>query len=474
MNRTVTVLALSLAAPAWAQCPTEIEWFPTWNEEFNGTSLNPANWRALNIAWPYNNEQQYYADTHATVANGELTILSTNQRQGGRNYTSARIESGDRFFQRYGRFEMRAKLPSTQGIWPAFWLLPQPTGWPPEIDIMELLGHQPNTVYMTNHWGTASNPQHLTFSYTGPDFSAAFHTFACEWHPDRIDYFVDGVLRGTSTTNIPQMPMYVILNTAVGGFWPGYPDATTVFPQRFVVDYVRAYRKLLNADFASMAPSGNVHLDQWTRFGNAFTDNLRGRGGTRAAKFFGNFTGSENYSGAFQDMPAAPGERWRASAWWANLSSDQMQSGNDASTKLEFINSSGNIIQEHATISLTVASPVNTYTPHTAEGVAPSGTVAARISLVFRQRGMNAGAAFADDARLVRVIPCCLADRDDGTGSGVPDGGVTIDDLLYYLFIFEEGRSDADVDDGTGSGTPDSGVTIDDLLYYLVRFESGC
>ena len=468
------ILAAFLPARALAQCPTTEEWIPTFNEDFDGTSLSGARWRALNIAWPYNNEQQYYSSANATVANGMLTILSTNQPNGGRAYTSARIETGDRFSQAFGRFEMRAKLPKTQGIWPAFWLLPQPTGWPPEIDIMELLGHQPNTVYMTNHWGTSSSPDHLTFSYTGPDYSADFHTFACEWFPDRIDYYIDGALRGTSTVNIPQGPMYFILNTAVGGYWPGYPDASTVFPQRFVVDYVRSYKKLTNGSFQSKSPDNSVHLYLWNRFGNAYTDDTRGRGGNRAAKFFGNFTGAENYSGAFQDLPASPGERWRASAWWANNSTDQMQSGNEAYTKLEFVNAQGATLATVSTLSLNASSPTNTYAQRTAEGTAPTGTSAARISLVFRQTGLNAGAAFADDAVLARVRLCCVADLDDGTGAGTPDGGVDINDLLYLLVQYEAGSTAADLDDGSGAGTPDGGVDINDLLFFLAHYEGGC
>lgn len=457
-----------------AQCPPDEEWIQTFNDEFVGTTLDGSKWRALNIAWPYNNEAEYYSAANATVANGQLTILSTNQAQGGRSYTSARIETGDRFYQPFGKFEMRAKLPATQGIWPAFWLLPQSGAWPPEIDIMELLGQDPRTVYMSNHWGTAAAPQHVTVPYTGPDFSAGFHTILCEWYPGKIDYYIDGALRATSTTNIPQVPMYIILNTAVGGQWPGYPNASTVFPQRFVVDYVRAYRKLINGDFQSMSPDNTVNLYQWSRLGNAYTDGTRGRGGTRGAKMYGNFTGGENYSGAWQDLPASPGERWRASAWWQNSSTDQMQAGNEAYTKLEFVNAQGVTLQSTATLSLTASSMVNVYAMYSAEGIAPAGTTAARITLIFRQTGLNAGAAFADDAKLVRVQACCIADTDNGTGSGTPDGGVTIDDLLYYLSIFEGGSAAADVDDGTGTGIHDGGVTIDDLLYYLVRFEAGC
>jgi beta-glucanase (GH16 family) len=474
MRRSILILVAALAKTGLAQCPPVEEWIPTFREEFDGAALNPANWRALNIAWPHNNEQQYYSPSAATVADGKLTILSTNQPNGGRSYTSARIESGDRFFQKFGRFEMRAKLPSTQGIWPAFWLLPQPDGWPPEIDIMEFLGHDPHTVYFTNHWGVYPAVSHLTFSHTGPDFSADFHTFSCDWFPDRIEYSVDGVVRATSTTAIPQGPMYVILNTAVGGFWPGYPDATTVFPQRFIVEYVRAYRKLVNGDFQSMGPDNSVHLYQWSKFGNAYTDNTRGRSGGRAGKLFGNFTGGENFSGAFQELPTAVGDRWRASAWWVNHTTDRMQAGNEAFTKLEFVNAQGNIIQSSSTLSLTSASATNTYAQFLAEGVAPAGSVAARVSLVFRQTGLAAGAAFFDDVQLVRVPPCCVADRDDGSGLGIPDGGVTIDDVLYYLAIFEQGGSAADLDNGSSTGTPDGGVTIDDLIYFLVRYEAGC
>ncbi|MCA9245297.1 MAG: family 16 glycosylhydrolase, partial [Phycisphaerales bacterium] len=150
-------------------------------------------------------------------------------------------ETKDRFATVYGRIEVSAKLPGTQGIWPAHWMLPDSREWPPEIDIMELLGHQPTRVHMTHHWGVWPNVQSHTGSFDGSDFTAGFHEFAIEWSPDRIDWFVDGALRFSSTNTIPTEPFYVILNTAVGGDWPGAPNGSTVFPQLHEIDYVRVY-----------------------------------------------------------------------------------------------------------------------------------------------------------------------------------------------------------------------------------------
>jgi beta-glucanase (GH16 family) len=122
--------------------------------------------------------------------------------------------------------------------------------WPPEIDIMELLGSDPTTYYMSQHWGAPTSPGLAAWQYTGPDFSAGFHTFAVEWQPGVIRWLLDGQVLVTSTYNVPDVPMYLILNTAVGGNWPGNPTDQTVFPQYHDVDYVRVYRD------ASPGPAG--------------------------------------------------------------------------------------------------------------------------------------------------------------------------------------------------------------------------
>lgn len=226
------------------------EWTLIWQDEFDGAELDPSKWRAEDLHLIKNNELQYYTPDDVYLEDGMLVLRSQERSWWGYDengawrrfdYTSGLAESRNRFSTMYGRIEVRAQLPSTQGIWPAHWMLPASGHWPPEIDIMELLGHEPTRVYMTHHWGTWPNVFSDGGSFSGPDFSQGYHTFAIEWTPDRIDWYVDDVLRFTSISSIPQEPFYIILNTAVGGNWPGNPDDTTVFPQHHRIDYVRVY-----------------------------------------------------------------------------------------------------------------------------------------------------------------------------------------------------------------------------------------
>lgn len=219
----------------------ERAWKLVWSDEFSSSSLDSTKWRAEDVTLVKNNELQSYAPSAVSIRDGMLVISSTVAAKDGRPYTSGLIESRGKFARAFGKFEMRAKLPGTKGLWPAFWLLPADESWPPEIDIMEALGHEPKKVHMTNHWGVWPNTQHEGTPFEGPDFTKDFHTFAVEWFPDRMDFFVDGVKRATHAKDVPKIPFYVILNTAVGGDWPGNPDATTVLPQTFEVDYVRVY-----------------------------------------------------------------------------------------------------------------------------------------------------------------------------------------------------------------------------------------
>jgi beta-glucanase (GH16 family) len=410
-----TLIASLITASAVAQGGTPLGWRLTWSDEFSGTSVDPARWMLQDIAWPYNAEQQYYTPAAARVANGMLTITSDRRPQGGRPYTSARIETQGRFAQQYGRFEARMKLPRTRGLWPAFWLLPSPSGWPPEIDIMEMLGHEPTRVYFTNHWGTAAAPRNQSSSFSGPDFSADFHVFAAEWYPDRVDFFVDGVKHATHRSNIPQMPMFMIINTAVGGLWPGNPDGTTVFPQRTNVDYVRVYEPTLaNKSFEEYGPNGTTPLYRWTGWGNRFIDVARPLTGGKHLKLYGNFSGSPNTSGVWQQSAATPGQRWLAGASWLNPANDAMRAPNTTDTRIEWINAAGSIISFVRVPSLNGNSPRDTYIRSDIEAVAPAGTVYARLVLTFNQPGTLNGAAYADDAYLY-PLPACAADfNNDG------------------------------------------------------------
>ena len=143
---------------------------------------------------------------------------------------------------------MRAKVPKGKGLWPAFWTLPSDLSWPPEIDVFEILGDRTNTIYMTYHYPTATNGKVASGGkWNGPDFSADWHTYAVDWEPNVIIWYVDGIerLRYTDTTHIVKKPMYLIANLAVGGVSPGAPDASTSFPSYYEIDYIRVWKRVI-------------------------------------------------------------------------------------------------------------------------------------------------------------------------------------------------------------------------------------
>jgi beta-glucanase (GH16 family) len=230
-----------------------------WSDEFGGKTINSSNWSydTGGSGWG-NNELEYYTNSskNAFVSNGYLIIEARKEPMGTNNYTSARMISKDKKTFTYGRIDFRAKLPKGQGIWPALWMLGNniaSTPWPAcgEIDIMELLGHEPNKTYGTVHWGAAGGAStHIGGNYvlSSQNFSDSFHLFSLKWEADKLSFLIDDVT--FFTANKSQVngdypfdkPFFLIMNVAVGGNWPGNPDATTVFPQRMIVDYVRVYQ----------------------------------------------------------------------------------------------------------------------------------------------------------------------------------------------------------------------------------------
>jgi beta-glucanase (GH16 family) len=250
--RKLALAALLLAGAADDGGWDKPGWQLTFHDEFDGTALDGARW-SKRFKWGearINDELQAYVDDAFEVRDGVLAIVGSKQpgSYAGQTfaYTSGILCSA--FEQRYGYFEARLKVPAGQGMWPAFWLLHTPAASDVnEIDIHEILGNAPTVAHMTNHWGTAYAPgQHFfdTSSFDGPDFSAGFHTFGLEWSPDALVWTIDGEVKKRHTgEGIPSVPMYVILNLAIGGSWPGAPDATTPFPARYQVDYVRVYAR---------------------------------------------------------------------------------------------------------------------------------------------------------------------------------------------------------------------------------------
>jgi beta-glucanase (GH16 family) len=244
-------------APASPSTPPV--WTLDWSDEFDGTSLDHGKWveETGGDGWG-NNELEYYTSRseNVRVANGNLIIEARKEAFGGRDYTSARIKTAGLQERAYGRYEARMKIPKGQGMWPAFWMLGNDigtAGWPAcgEIDIMENIGKAPATVY-----GTVHGPGYSGANGFGGSTSLAsgaladdYHLYAMEWEPTEIRWYLDGKLYHTATPTLVagkwvfDHPFFIILNLAVGGNWPGSPDAGTVFPQQLLVDYVRVYRR---------------------------------------------------------------------------------------------------------------------------------------------------------------------------------------------------------------------------------------
>ena len=241
---------------------------PELSDDFSGTALNSNKWTAeigtgcqysVNLCGWGNNEAQYYLPQNATVSDGRLTITA-KKNDAGRSYTSARIKSQGKMSVQYGRIDIRAKMPYGQGIWPALWLLGESSqSWPAkgEIDIMEMIGGnqtgRDDTTHGTIHW----DPGNGLYAYSGDSKTLSsgiladeYHVYSIVWTPSQIAWYLDDDTIPYHVENISsygmsefEAPFYFILNIAVGGNWPGYPDASTVFPQEMLVDYIRVFQQ---------------------------------------------------------------------------------------------------------------------------------------------------------------------------------------------------------------------------------------
>jgi beta-glucanase (GH16 family) len=234
-------------------------WNMVWHDEFEGSELDHTNW-TFDIGsngWG-NEEWETYTDKpeNVRVENGILIIEAMEDAglPAGQPYSSARIKTQGLHSWQYGRIEARIKLPYGQGIWPAFWMLGDNNKiWPAtgEIDIMEFIGKEPNTIHATVHAPGYSGGGGVTTSINvpGDTLQNDFHIYAVEWELNEIRwYFDDQEYFKLTPEDVPSEwifdhEFFIIMNLAVGGIWPGYPDDTTVFPQQMLVDYVRVYQR---------------------------------------------------------------------------------------------------------------------------------------------------------------------------------------------------------------------------------------
>ncbi len=272
---TTTTATPTTAAPTYvnqtdAKDVPQLEGYSLlWNDEFNGDTLNEENWtRELREPGWTNNELQAYTDKDENifVKDGSLVLkaIQTKDADGKLSYTSGKVNSQNKKDFLYGKVVVSAKVPEGQGLWPAVWMMPQDENvygqWPKcgEIDIMETLGNQTNIAYQTIHYGEPHGQQQGIKTLDSGSFSEAFHEYSVEWEPGEIRFYIDGELmktindwfsavEGEDDKPYPapfNQPFFVQMNLAVGGNWPGNPDATTDFSKaEFVVDYVRVYQK---------------------------------------------------------------------------------------------------------------------------------------------------------------------------------------------------------------------------------------
>jgi beta-glucanase (GH16 family) len=251
--------------------PLPSGWRLIWSDEFTsaaGTGPDESKWTPVIGGGGWDNQElEYYTNNANAKQDGKSNLVIEARQENPANahcwygpcqYTSARLITKGKFEFTYGRIEARVKLPSGQGIWPAIWMLGHDidtVGWPNtgEIDICEHIGREPAIIHATIHGPNYSFPNGISGAYSLAKgrFADAYHLFAVEWNTHRIAFFLDGsnyftVTRATVEHHgkwVYDHPFYLLLNVAVGGSWPGNPDASSIYPQQMLVDYVRVYQQ---------------------------------------------------------------------------------------------------------------------------------------------------------------------------------------------------------------------------------------
>jgi len=235
------------------------------HDDFSGSELDLEKWHTC-YWWDYegctnagNDELEWYMPNNVVVNDGKLELWARRENIKASDgntykYSSGMVTTGRsgyetslplRFSFTYGYAEMRAKIPIGQGLWPAFWLLPVDHTSIPEIDVMEMFGQEPNQVHMNYHYSIEEGERYnVGETWIGEDLSQDWHTYAVDWQRDKIIWYVDGVERWRFDDQafISDTYMYMIVNLAVGGNYPGNPDETSPFPSVFEVDYVRVWK----------------------------------------------------------------------------------------------------------------------------------------------------------------------------------------------------------------------------------------
>ncbi len=458
-------------------------WNSVWNDEFTGTSVDTGQWEVVNRQNSPNNELQYYLPSQVTVNSGQLHITANDLVFAGKSYRSGLVRTWQE--HQYGRWEVRADLPYGQGMWPAIWLLPRNAAWPTggEIDIMENIGSNTFGVLGSYHYNTTPGSPITSNQWYGAtdgngqpvDFAAGMHDYAVEWEPGQLRFYIDDNLY--HSIDNPQQPnsqpMSLIINLAVGGNFPGSPDGSTVFPQTFDIEYARYWtrneQELINDGFDNSGSS----LNGWTVFGdtigNVSAQTEAPLTGSHALKLYGQFDGSENFSGVAQGIVITEGQDVVADASAFIRSQDSIfGTDNELIMKLEYYSSFGaahggvDFINEIAMVIADGTTAEDAWMAHQITDVSPAGAVEARVAFVFRQPGSNGGAVHVDGVSLVATNPIIIGDLNG-------DGFVGILDLNLILGAWNASITPGAAVDPSGDGF----VGIEDLNIVLGAWNNG-
>ena len=251
-------------------CNAHAQWTLIWSDEFNESKLDENKWmqETGGNGWG-NNESQYYTpgSNNLSFSQGQLIITAKKEQYTSNTYTSAKISTKGKFSTRFGKIESRIQCPQGKGIWPAFWMLGtsiDQVSWPAcgEIDVMEHINSEMK-IHGTAHW---DNVGHQYWGGVIANDPASFHNYSIIWDSTKIQWFMDGTIyyqlniaNNVNGTEEFQLPFYLILNLAVGGDWPGYPDQTTMFPAEMKIDYVRVYQSDVNASLDDASLISNIY-----------------------------------------------------------------------------------------------------------------------------------------------------------------------------------------------------------------------